>query len=99
MHGYISGYTDTDIINYCPKCGGEINTYYGDGTGKCDNCGLRFGVVECEEEEYESIEAVANKLQSESARQCDQKTREAQKYHYGYIQGAEDLLKAIRRSE
>lgn len=50
-----------------------------------------------EKKEYESIEAVANKLQSESARQCDQKTREAQKYHYGYIQGVEDLLKVIRR--
>lgn len=52
-----------------------------------------------EKKEYEYIEAVANKLQSESARQCDQKTREAQKYHYGYIQGVEDLLKAIRKSE
>lgn len=51
MYGYISDCTDTDIINYCPRCGRETSIYYGDGTGKCDNCGLRFGVVECEEEE------------------------------------------------
>ena len=53
MYGYISGCTDTDIINYCPRCGRETSIYYGDGTGKCDNCGLRFGVVECEEDEYD----------------------------------------------
>ena len=51
MYGYISGYTDTDIINYCPRCGRETSIYYGDGTGKCTHCGFHFGVVECEEDE------------------------------------------------
>lgn len=53
MYGYISGYTDTDTIHYCPKCGERINVVYADGTGKCGNCGLIFGVVECEEGKYD----------------------------------------------
>ena len=53
MYGYISGYTDKDTIHYCPKCGERINVVYADGTGKCGNCGLIFGVVECEEDEYD----------------------------------------------
>lgn len=53
MYGYLSGYTYTDSIHYCPKCGEQINVVYTDGTGKCDNCGLHFGVVECEEDEYD----------------------------------------------
>ena len=50
MYGIISGLTDTDDINYCPKCGNRIADYYGDGTAECDDCGFHFGVVECEEE-------------------------------------------------
>lgn len=42
---------------------------------------------------------VSSDMAKAAARQCDQKTREAQKYHYGYIQGVEDLLKVIRRGE
>lgn len=49
MYGFISGITDNDDIAYCPKCGEEIRTFYGDGTAKC-NCGYHFGVVESEEE-------------------------------------------------
>ncbi len=51
MYGYISGITDVENINYCPKCGEKIYRFHGDGTGKCDECGFHFGVVECEEEE------------------------------------------------
>lgn len=50
MYGFISGITDADDISFCPKCGEPIHTTYGDGTAKCDGCGFRFGVVECEEE-------------------------------------------------
>lgn len=50
MEGFISGITDTNDINYCPKCGNEVSYYYGDGTAKCEDCGFRFGVVECEED-------------------------------------------------
>ncbi len=53
MYGYLSGYTDTDTIHYCPKCGERINVVYADGTGKCGNCGLIFGVVEFEEGKYD----------------------------------------------
>lgn len=49
MLGYISGITDVNDINYCPKCGAEIKIFYGDGTAKCEECGYHFGVVECEE--------------------------------------------------
>lgn len=45
MQGYIAGFTDTDDIYYCPRCGKEITEAYGDGTAKCSNCGIRFGVV------------------------------------------------------
>lgn len=49
MYGFISGVTETDNISYCPKCGEEIGTFFGDGTAECENCGFHFGVVECEE--------------------------------------------------
>lgn len=48
MYGFISGYTDTDDINYCPKCGKEVRELHGDGTAVCE-CGYHFGVVECED--------------------------------------------------
>lgn len=51
MYGYIQGYTDTDDICYCPKCGKEIKTFYCDGTAKCKECGYHFGTVECEDEQ------------------------------------------------
>lgn len=51
MHGFISGFIDNDNISYCPKCGEEIEEFYGDGTAKCEECGYHFGVVECEEEQ------------------------------------------------
>lgn len=49
MYGFISGITDVENIEYCPKCGKEICTFYGDGTAECEECGFHFGVVECEE--------------------------------------------------
>lgn len=55
MYGIISGISDTDDINYCPKCGEKIDTHHGDGTASCDVCRYRFGVVECDEEQGESI--------------------------------------------
>lgn len=50
MYGFIIGISDTDDINYCPKCGREILTFRGDGTAVCLDCGFVFGVVECEED-------------------------------------------------
>ena len=50
MYGFLSGISDTDDINYCPKCGREILTFHGDGTAVCLDCGFVFGVVECEED-------------------------------------------------
>lgn len=53
MYGYIAGYSDTNVINYCPACGARIAITHGDGTGSCDECGMRFGVVEIEDESEE----------------------------------------------
>lgn len=50
MYGYISGFTDTKNITYCPKCGTEITDFYSDGTAWCGECDFHFGVVKCEEE-------------------------------------------------
>lgn len=51
MYGFITGITDTDDINYCPKCGAEIAIMHSNGTAECDECGYHFGVVECGEEQ------------------------------------------------
>lgn len=48
MYGFIAGITDTDDINFCPRCGKEVYDYNGDGIARCAECGFRFGVVECE---------------------------------------------------
>jgi uncharacterized Zn finger protein (UPF0148 family) len=53
MYGYISGYSETSIINYCPACGEEIAETFGDGTGKCSVCGMRFAVIEVDDENEE----------------------------------------------
>ena len=50
MYGYMSGYSDTDSINYCPACGERVAESFADGTCKCGECGLRFGVIESDEE-------------------------------------------------
>lgn len=50
MYGMISGISDTDDINFCPKCGAPIGMKYGDGTAECESCGFAFGVVEAENE-------------------------------------------------
>lgn len=49
MYGFISGITDTNNINYCPKCGTTITSCNADGTAYCDECQFVFGVVECED--------------------------------------------------
>lgn len=51
MIGYIEGISDAHEIQYCPFCGGEVGSWYGDGTAQCEDCGRRYGVVEVEEEE------------------------------------------------
>lgn len=51
MYGFLSGITDTNDINYCPKCGAVINEYRSDGTARCLACRFHFGIIECEEDE------------------------------------------------
>ena len=53
MYGYMSGYSETSSINYCPACGERITESFYDGTCRCGECGLRFGVIEYDEEEEE----------------------------------------------
>lgn len=51
MYGFVSGISDMNDINYCPKCGETIGRYKSGGTAVCDACGFRFAVIECDEEE------------------------------------------------
>lgn len=53
MYGYLSGFSDTDSIFYCPSCGANIEESFADGTCRCGECGLRFGVIESEQGEEE----------------------------------------------
>jgi DNA-directed RNA polymerase subunit RPC12/RpoP len=53
MYGYIEGFSDTDTIRYCPKCASKIGEFFSDGTGKCSECGMRFAVIEIDEERGE----------------------------------------------
>lgn len=56
MYGIITGISDTDDIEHCPKCGSPIYSYCGDGIAECEACGFRFGVVECDgEEDHENM--------------------------------------------
>ena len=48
MYGFISGITDTDDINYCPKCGSDDLDRICDGTARSCECGYSFGVIECD---------------------------------------------------
>ena len=51
MYGFISGISDSNDINYCPKCGENIYFYKAKGGAVCDKCGFRFSVIECEEDD------------------------------------------------
>ena len=49
MIGIIEGITDSEKIDFCPRCGAEIYTTYVDGTAECESCQYRFAVIDCEE--------------------------------------------------
>ena len=51
--GYVEGYISHNSVNYCPQCGTDNLTYKVDGSVKCDECMVRFGVVEIDESEEE----------------------------------------------
>lgn len=55
-YGFIQGVTDNSDITYCPRCGAEIRTCYGDGTAGCSECGMQFGVVEIDDDKDEEGE-------------------------------------------
>ena len=46
MMGFVSGFADTDGVAYCPCCGGDIYSYYADGSCDCGSCHKRFFVLE-----------------------------------------------------
>lgn len=51
MYGSVSGISDTNDIDYCPKCGAVIAAHRADGTARCLDCGFAFAVIECEEDD------------------------------------------------
>ena len=74
MYGFVSGISDTDDINYCPKCGGEKLSLHGDGTAVCLDCGIAFAVVKCEEVTRND----PNKFQSIYLRTAERQVRREQ---------------------
>lgn len=50
MYGMLTGFSDSDDIHFCPKCGSQVGIYFSDGTAKCESCGYHFGVIECEDD-------------------------------------------------
>jgi len=50
MISYISGYSDTHDILYCPYCGEKVGMWRADGTGFCDSCNHRFAVIYVDDE-------------------------------------------------
>jgi uncharacterized Zn finger protein (UPF0148 family) len=53
MIAFVSGYSDTNLIHYCPSCASPVFMCHADGTGTCGGCGLRFAVIEAESEDDE----------------------------------------------
>lgn len=51
MYGFISVISDSNDINYCPKCGAVIAAHRAKGTAMCLYCGFVFAVIECEEDD------------------------------------------------
>jgi hypothetical protein len=52
-YGFVSGYSNTSEIQYCPKCGERVYSFCGDGSASCE-CGYKFYVVEKEQEGAEN---------------------------------------------
>ena len=50
MYGFISGFADTEGVDFCPFCGKEIFEYFGDGSCRCEECDRRFAVIEVDDE-------------------------------------------------
>jgi len=48
-YGLVSGVSDTNEIQYCPKCGERVYSFCGDGSAKCE-CGYQFYVIEKEQD-------------------------------------------------
>ena len=51
MYRFVNGISDTDDINYRPKCGQKIYSYKSNGEAVCDECGFQFTAIECDGEE------------------------------------------------
>lgn len=49
MIGIIEGITDSEKIDFCPRCGEEIYTKHADGTAECKSCKSIFAVIDYEE--------------------------------------------------
>lgn len=58
MYGYIEGFTETEDIRFCSRCGKKIDIHFQDGTGECPACGFRFGVIEFVEADEDFEKAI-----------------------------------------
>jgi tRNA(Ile2) C34 agmatinyltransferase TiaS len=50
VYKHVEGYSFCDEINFCPACGGGIESYYSGGYAKCVECKKKFAVIFAEEE-------------------------------------------------
>lgn len=46
MYSFISRFSDTNEINYCPKCGKPVGCGFADETCECN---IKFGVIVTED--------------------------------------------------
>lgn len=43
--GFVKGFSDTNKIKYCPRCGKKKLMYQKEGVMRCEKCKVSFGVV------------------------------------------------------
>jgi ribosomal protein L37AE/L43A len=49
IYAYVQGYAYPDEVEFCPYCGGEIDSVNAAGYCHCSECGKKFAVIEYQE--------------------------------------------------
>ena len=51
MMTYVAGYSDGQHINYCPDCGGVVDSFNCGGFATCSECEKQFAVIYGDDED------------------------------------------------